>query len=61
MDRFSECILHNRTPYTPGEEGLQDQKLMEAIYRSARERKVVEVERIAKADAFRGTPPKEEA
>ena len=61
MDHFSECLLYNREPYTPGEEGLQDQKLMEAIYRSAKEKKVIPVERITKIDAFRGTPPKAES
>ena len=59
MDHMSDCVMNNKQPYTPGEEGLQDQKLMEAIYQSAREKKVIQVERIVKVDAFRGTPPKE--
>ena len=33
---MATCILENRTPRTPGEEGLQDQILMEAIYEAAR-------------------------
>lgn len=37
IDHFADCVLHHRTPHTPGEEGLQDHLLMEAIYRSARE------------------------
>lgn len=37
IDHFAECILHDRTPRTPGEEGLQDHIVMEALYRSARE------------------------
>ncbi|MDP4004009.1 Gfo/Idh/MocA family protein [Methylobacterium sp. NEAU K] len=36
MDHFSRCIQENLRPRTPGEEGLQDQVLMEAIYESAR-------------------------
>lgn len=36
MDAFSECILENKTPRTPGEEGLRDVRLIEAIYESAR-------------------------
>jgi len=60
MDHFSQCIMNNQTPYTPGEEGLQDHKIMEAIYQSARESKPVQLERIDKIDAFRGTPPKSE-
>ena len=57
MDHFSECIQNNQTPYTPGEEGLQDQKIMEAIYQSAKEDKRIDLERTDKIDAFRGTPP----
>ena len=33
-DHLAECVFENKTPKTPGEEGLRDQKLMEAIYRS---------------------------
>jgi predicted dehydrogenase len=43
MDHFSDCILHNKQPFTPGEEGLQDHKIMEAIYRSAKEGKPVKL------------------
>ena len=35
VDHFSECILLNRTPKTPGEEGLADLRCIEAIYKSA--------------------------
>lgn len=59
MDHFSECILENKAPFTPGEEGLQDQKIMEAIYQSAREGKPVKLPTIDKKDAFRGPEPKE--
>jgi predicted dehydrogenase len=34
-DHFSECILKNRQPVAPGEEGVRDMKLMREIYRSA--------------------------
>jgi predicted dehydrogenase len=34
-DHFSGCILHDRTPSTPGEDGLADQLAIEAVYRSA--------------------------
>ena len=61
MDHFADCITNNQTPFTPGEEGLQDQKIMEAIYQSAREGKVINLEKIDKMDAFRGTAPKSEA
>lgn len=58
MDHFSECILDNKIPFTPGEEGLQDQKIMEAIYQSAKDGKPVKLETITKKDAFRGPEPK---
>jgi glucose-fructose oxidoreductase len=32
---FSDCILRNRTPEPSGEEGMQDVRVVEAIYRSA--------------------------
>ena len=36
IDHMAECILQDRRPRTPGEEGLQDHVLMEAIYEAAR-------------------------
>lgn len=47
MDHFSDCIINNKRPFTPGEEGLQDHLLMEAIYESAREGKPVKITRNA--------------
>jgi predicted dehydrogenase len=61
IDHFSECIKENKTPFTPGEEGLQDQKIMEAIYQSAREGRPVKLAPVDKKDAFRGPEPKSEA
>jgi len=43
MDHMADCVLNNRAPDTPGEEGLRDQVLMEAIYRSAEARVPVKV------------------
>ena len=57
MDHFSDCIRENKTPFTPGEEGLQDQKIIEAIYQSAREGKPVKLADVSKKDAFRGSEP----
>jgi predicted dehydrogenase len=34
-DHFSECILQDRTPQAPGEEGLADLRCIEAIYQAA--------------------------
>jgi predicted dehydrogenase len=34
VDHFSNCILHDRTPDTPGEMGLADMRSVEAVYKS---------------------------
>ena len=56
MDHFSRCIQENRRPRTPGEEGLQDQVLMEAIYEAARTGAPVSIPPVPGAglDATRG-------
>ena len=35
IDHFSECILLDQVPHTPGEEGLQDHLIIESIYEAA--------------------------
>lgn len=60
IDHFSACIEEDRQPFTPGEEGLQDQRLMAAIYRSAREGRPVKLEKVEGKDAFRGSPPNQD-
>jgi predicted dehydrogenase len=35
VNHFSECIVQNKTPATPGEEGLRDMKHIQSIYRAA--------------------------
>jgi predicted dehydrogenase len=42
-DHFAQCILENRQPVTPGEEGLRDMQLIEAIYQSCQEGKPVKL------------------
>lgn len=37
LDHLAECILSDTQPLVPGEEGLADLRVIEAIYRSARE------------------------
>jgi predicted dehydrogenase len=34
-DHFTECILENKTPQTPGEEGLRDMQHIQSIYKAA--------------------------
>jgi len=43
VDYFAVCIKEGKTPITPGEDGLQDQIIMEAIYRAAAEGRVVKL------------------
>ena len=57
LDHFSGCVLSGEAPFTPGEEGLQDQRVMEAIYQSAREGRPVQLERLEGRDLFRGKKP----
>ena len=35
VTHFADCVLHNQTPDTPGEEGLADLLAIEAIYKDA--------------------------
>ena len=59
LDHMAECVMQNKTPYTPGEEGLQDQRIMEAIYQSAHSGKAVSLPQITTRDTFRGAEPSE--
>ena len=43
MDHMSQCVMENKTPLTPGEEGLRDLKLITAIYEAAGSGKTVKV------------------
>ncbi len=43
MDAFARSILDNQPSKVPGEEGLRDLEIIEAIYRSVGERKTVEI------------------
>ncbi len=43
MDHMALCVQSNREPHTGGEEGLQDQRITDAIYESARTGKVVKL------------------
>ncbi|GAA0263034.1 Glucose--fructose oxidoreductase [Methylorubrum aminovorans] len=60
IDHMADCVLQDRKPRTPGEEGVQDHVLMEAIYESARTGAPVKLKAPDKLDAFRGPPLPEE-
>ena len=57
MDHMASCVRANTEPHTPGEEGLQDQRITDAIYESARTGKVVKLK--TPTTATRGPEPKE--
>jgi predicted dehydrogenase len=54
---MADCVINDRQPYTPGEEGLQDQRIIEAIFESARTTRAVTLPRFDKLDPFRGPSP----
>jgi len=43
MDHLSGCVMENKEPLTPGEEGLRDLKIITAIYEAARAGKTVKL------------------
>ncbi len=59
MDDFAERIRSNQEPLTPGEEGLQDHKIIAAIYESAAGGGAVKLPVTKQIDSTRGPAPKE--
>lgn len=43
MDHMSACVMENKEPLTPGEEGLRDLRIMMAIYEAARAEKTIKL------------------
>ena len=43
MDHLSGCVMENKEPLTPGEEGLRDLTIMSGIYEAARTGKTVKL------------------
>lgn len=60
MDHFAEAIWANREPHTPGEEGLQDQRILAALYEAASGGGVIKLPPVSGLDVTRGPlpPPK---
>ena len=48
MDHFADCVIKNVQPHTPGEEGLQDHRIIDAIYKAAATGKPVKLPQPAK-------------
>ncbi len=61
IDHLATCVIENRRPRTPGEEGVQDHVIMEAVYESERTGRPVELKRYDTLDTFRGPPVMEDA
>ena len=59
MDHMALCVMHNQQPHTPGEEGLQDQRIIEAIYKSAETGRSVKLSQPAGATRGPDLPPME--
>lgn len=57
LDHFARCIQEDLRPFTPGEEGVQDQRILAAIYESAAIGKPVRLPPVEGRDVFRGDPP----
>ena len=43
MDHFARCVQTGQAPHSPGEDGLQDLRVIEAIYESARSGRPVQL------------------
>lgn len=43
MDHMSDCVMNNKEPLTPGEEGLRDLTIMQAIYKAAQTNQTVKL------------------
>jgi predicted dehydrogenase len=56
IDHMAQCVLQDAPPRTPGEEGLQDHVLMEAIYLSAANGQPVNLPPQPRRDMFRTLP-----
>ncbi len=56
IDHFATCLLEDRRPRTPGEEGVQDHVIMEAVYESERSNRPATLKRYDTLDTFRGPP-----
>lgn len=60
IDHFARCVQEDVRPRTPGEEGLQDHLVMEALYESARTGRPVRMRPPETRDAFRGPEPEDD-
>jgi predicted dehydrogenase len=57
LDHMAGCVRDDRRPHTPGEEGLQDVRIIAAIYESAQRGQAIKLPAQTGLDAFRGPAP----
>ena len=57
MDHIAECVQENKKPFTPGEEGLQDMRLIAAIYEAAQTGRRIALPPQTGMDLYRGPQP----
>jgi predicted dehydrogenase len=57
IDHMARCVREKRRPHTPGEEGLRDQVIMEAILRSAASGRPETVPPVPEGMTVRGPAP----
>ena len=57
IDHMADCVIHNKQPHTPGEEGLQDQKLIATIYQAAETGKTIALPPVSGLNVTRGPAP----
>src|SRR5262245_23614741 len=55
LQHFSDCIIQDRQPEPSGVEGLQDVRMIEAVYRSGRDGRPVTLPRLARVEATAST------
>ncbi len=58
LDHMAECVVEGRTPLTPGAEGIQDLRIITAIYDAARSGQTIPIKPVS---ATRGPALKQEA
>jgi predicted dehydrogenase len=57
MDHLAMCVHSNVRPHTPGEEGMQDMRIIAALYESARGGHPVKIQALANPASLRGPAP----
>ncbi|TDH63076.1 Gfo/Idh/MocA family oxidoreductase [Dankookia rubra] len=57
IDHMARCVRDARQPHTPGEEGLQDQQIMEAIVRAAQSGRPEAIPSLSTGTGTRGPSP----